>query len=129
MKKIFILILVSLLFGCVHQNTFKDENLALVVEGKTTKTEVEKIFGKPSTKNTDFLGNELWLYTLSGDTSDNVIGDTFIRVLSQNSFDGIQHNMGNTDTLVISFKEGVVIRKTRTTNSQKHGVSTYHQKN
>lgn len=108
-KKISVIV-IGLLFlsGCIdktNKNLIKnnDQQLeAMVVEGKTTKEEVEKMFGKPTTIGSDIQGREQWVYSHT-ETSMNPMNYVPVTKL-------LIGQDGKVRTLVIIFEKNIVYK-------------------
>lgn len=76
MKRLIIIAGVAMLTGCVAPNvggnTDKMNTSYVqqhVIVGKTTKDDVQKLFGNPGEKNSDSSGEEMWYYDRNGGTN------------------------------------------------------------
>lgn len=114
MKKIFLtLITFMCLVGCMdktNKNLVKnsDQQLSeMVIEGKTTKQEVEKMFGKPNIIGKDKDGKEQWTYSHT-ETSMNPINYIPVTKL-------LIGQTGKVRELMIVFEKEVVYKVKATT--------------
>lgn len=124
MKNLSILTLTLFLFGCstlsdnsVIDGSFinkigasqvekenSDSVSSKVIKGKTTKDEIQKIFGKPTSRSTDGDGNDTWAYSDINFTT-NLAGYMPIPIV-RNVFG---HTKTQSKNLIIIFnKNGIV---------------------
>jgi hypothetical protein len=88
----------------------------MIVEGKTTKAEVEQMFGKPTDIDYDKAGREKWTYAYS-EASKNPLN--FIPVIST-----IKGQEGTTRKMVVVYEGDIVARYAISQNEEqiKKGV-------
>jgi hypothetical protein len=114
-----ILLLITALFvtACADSTNKKfkkadDQQIStMIIEGKTTKEEVRRMFDNPNDIDFDKNGREKWTYTYS-EASKNPLN--FVPVVSI-----LNGQEGTTRKMVIVFDNNVVLRYTISTDDEK----------
>lgn len=108
MKKFLFLLLAVALSACapMQQKTFNDV-IDKIVVGKSTKDDIKALLGEPKSVTEGSVGNaSRWMYVLQGSTSGNALQDAVFKSLT--GAEGVRHEIGQMDFLIINFQNDVV---------------------
>lgn len=114
MKKLFIACVVAIMLNAcaTTQRTFDSAVIAQIQPQKSTREDVRRLLGEPSTVSTSTQGFESWTYSKTGRTTGSALGDAIRKDLG--GFSAIRENLDQHDGVFVIFKDGMVQSVNRT---------------